>query len=85
MRNFKLLDGAMGSELMRRGLTLPEHIWSADANITNPDLVQQIHKEYVDAGADYITCNTFRTTPRAYKKANKGKKNIKSDIFKMSH
>ena len=65
---FKILDGSMGSELINRGLILPEHIWSADANITSPDMVEKIHSEYVAAGADYITANTFRTTTRAYKK-----------------
>ena len=68
MSTFKILDGAMGSELIRRGMELPEHIWSAAANLTNPELVLEIHREYVDAGADYITANTFRTTSRAYKK-----------------
>ena len=69
----KILDGAMGSELIRRGLELPEHIWSAAANLTNPELVLEIHKEYVDAGADYIASNTFRTTPRAYSKVGRRK------------
>ncbi len=82
MMPFKILDGAMGSELIKRGLILPQYIWSADANINFPELVLQIHREYVDAGADYITTNTFRTTPRAYlktgitsKKANQMAKN----------
>ena len=66
MSAFKILDGAMGSELIRRGMELPEHIWSAAANLINPELVLEIHREYMDAGADYITANTFRTTPRAY-------------------
>ena len=68
MESFKILDGAMGSELIKRGLTLPQYVWSADANINYSDLVLQIHMEYIDAGADYITTNTFRTTPRAYLK-----------------
>ena len=68
MAHFKILDGAMGSELIKRGIILENHTWSADANIRNPDIVQQIHREYIDAGADYITSNTFRTTPRAYMK-----------------
>ena len=68
MSTFKILDGAMGSELILRGMELPEHIWSAAANLTNPELVLEIHREYVDAGADYITANTFRTTPRAFGK-----------------
>ena len=62
----KILDGAMGSELIRQGLELPERIWSAAANLIYPELVLEIHKEYVEAGADYITANSFRTTRRAY-------------------
>jgi len=68
MSTFKILDGAMGSGLIRWGMELPEHIWSGAANLTNPELVLKIHREYVDAGADYITANTFRTTPRAFGK-----------------
>jgi homocysteine S-methyltransferase len=68
MTPFEILDGAMGSELIKRGLILPNHIWSADANIHHPKLVKKIHREYIDAGADFITANTFRTTPRAYMK-----------------
>jgi len=68
MSGIKLLDGAMGSELIRHGQNLPLHIWSAESNITNSQLVYQIHQKYVEAGADYLTTNTFRTTPRAYKK-----------------
>ena len=68
MASYKILDGAMGSELIKGGLNLPNHIWSADANIHHPKLVQKIHRQYVDAGADYIITNTFRTTPRAYLK-----------------
>jgi homocysteine S-methyltransferase len=90
MEPFKILDGAMGSELIRRGLTLPEHTWSADANINYPDMVQKIHWEYLDAGADYITTNTFRTTPRAYEKTgirskgtnNRNREAARSSLYK---
>ena len=68
MASYKIMDGAMGSELINRGLNLPNHIWSAEANTHYPKLVQKIHRQYVDAGADYIITNTFRTTPRAYQK-----------------
>ena len=68
MTDLKLLDGAMGSEFIRRGEILPPHTWSADVNLTNPDLLYGIHQEYVNAGVDYLTTNTFRTTPRAYQK-----------------
>ena len=72
MTNFKIMDGAMGSELIRKGLILPEHIWSAEANIKSPGMVKKINAEYLYAGSDYITANTFRTTPRAYLKTGVG-------------
>jgi len=69
-----ILDGAMGTELQRRGVMtyLPE--WSARALITAPDLVRTIHEEYICAGADVITTNTFRTTRRALGKAGMGER-----------
>ena len=68
MNQIEILDGAMGSELICHGESLPNHIWSAKTNLTNPNLIYRIHKEYIEQGADYITTNTFRTTFRAFKK-----------------
>ena len=62
-----LLDGEMGTELMRAGLELPLPIWSGDVNLTHPDYVRRIHEAYLTAGADNLTTNTFRATPRAYR------------------
>ena len=53
-----IFDGAMGTMLQQRGLVpgaLPELL-----NITDPDTVTDIHREYVLAGADVITANTFQ-------------------------
>ena len=66
MKNIKILDGAMGSEFIRRGIILPNHIWSAQLNLEAQEIILKIHKEYIDAGSDYLTTNTFRTTPRSY-------------------
>ena len=63
----RLIDGAMGTELMRAGLDLPLPIWSGDVNLTHPDYVRRIHEAYLTAGADILTTNTFRATPRAYR------------------
>ena len=64
-----ILDGAMGTELIRYGLDLPLPLWSADINLTHPESVQQVHDNYIAAGSDVITTNTFRTTPWTYRKA----------------
>jgi S-methylmethionine-dependent homocysteine/selenocysteine methylase len=64
-----VLDGAMGTELQRRGMDTGLPLWSARALMTHPEVVLRIHREYVDAGADILTANTFRTTPRTFRKA----------------
>jgi len=65
-----LLDGAMGTELQRRGVDTGTPLWSAMALTTHPDTVLQIHKDYIDAGADIITTDTFRTTNRTFRRAH---------------
>lgn len=59
----------MGTELMARGVNLPLPLWSAESNLTDPDTVTAIHQDYVNAGADIIGTNTFRTTTWTYRKA----------------
>ena len=63
-----VLDGALGAELIRQGYDSPLPLWSAAANLDCPEMVSKIHREYVNAGADIITTNTFRTTTRSYLK-----------------
>ena len=64
-----IINGAMGTELMDQGIMLPLPLWSAQANTGQPQIVQNIHQKYVDAGADIITTNTFRTTTWSYRRA----------------
>jgi S-methylmethionine-dependent homocysteine/selenocysteine methylase len=69
-RNLVILDSAMGTELQRRDEDVSLPLWSANAVINNPDMVRQIHIDNIDAGADMITANTFRTQRRTLQKAN---------------
>ena len=50
-----ILDGAMGTMLQRHGLTGN----SESFNLTHPDIVRDIHRAYIEAGADIIETNTF--------------------------
>jgi S-methylmethionine-dependent homocysteine/selenocysteine methylase len=54
-----LLDGGMGRELRSRGVNVLTAIWSANGLISAPDIVRQIHQDYISAGADIITANTY--------------------------
>ena len=58
-----LLDGGMGRELGFRGVEVPPSIWSAYALIAAPEVVRSIHADYIAAGADIITTNTYCTLP----------------------
>lgn len=57
-----LLDGPMGTELTFRKIPTALPRWSAGALTSHPDVVTAIHQDYVDAGADILTTNTFRTS-----------------------
>ena len=58
-----ILDGAMGSILQEKKLTSNKRVWSAKANDDSRSEVLTLHKDYIRAGADIITTNTFRTNP----------------------
>lgn len=61
MKNLTLLDGAMGTELMKRGLRLgafPEQV-----NLTDPAAVQAIHRAYIEAGSELLYACTFGANP----------------------
>lgn len=62
-----ILDGATGTELNRRGVDTGLPLWSANALLSDRDsgILKRIHMDYLDAGADIITTNTFRTHRRA--------------------
>ena len=61
-----VLDGATGTELGRRGVDTRGTLFSAAALLSESGLaaLREVHAEYVRAGAQVITTNTFRTNPR---------------------
>lgn len=65
-----VLDGAMGTELTRRGIDTNLPLWSARALVEAPEVVEQIHRDYIEAGAQVITTNTFRTNVRTMVRAS---------------
>jgi len=55
--NIVLMDGAMGTEIYARGIFI--NTCYDELNLTNPKMIKEIHKSYVEAGADIIETNTF--------------------------
>ncbi|MFA5183484.1 MAG: homocysteine S-methyltransferase family protein [Syntrophales bacterium] len=52
-----VIDGAMGTQLMERGIR-PDDCFDAQ-NLKNPEAVYSVHKAYAEAGADILETNTF--------------------------
>ena len=81
-----LIDGAMGTEIRARGCEVPSHhssIWSAKALMDNPDVVKEIHKDYILAGADIIVTNNYAVTHNLLKRENLDHK--LSDLTSVSY
>ncbi len=68
-RSVRVLDGATGTELERRGVACTLPLWSAHALLAAPEIVRAIHREYAAAGVDALTANTFRTQPYVLERA----------------
>src|SRR3712207_2755816 len=69
-----ILDGAMGTELERRGVPMDTVAWDAAALFTHPDTVREVHEDYIRAGADVIITNTFATARHVLEPAGMGER-----------
>jgi len=63
MNKVCILDGGMSRELLRLGAELKQPEWSALALINSPDIVRKVHDEFVAAGSDVITTNSYAVVP----------------------
>ena len=58
-REVILLDGAIGTRLQSMGVPMSGFAWAAAALETHPSTVRRMHEQYIEAGADIITTNTY--------------------------
>lgn len=56
-----LTDGATGTEAERRGIPQLENAWNGGGALSHPDIIRQIHRNYLDAGAEVVISNSFAT------------------------
>ena len=54
-----LLDGGVGTEIQRQGAPMSTALWCAEANLSHPEIVRRVHRDYLAAGAEVVTANTF--------------------------
>ena len=70
VNNIILIDGGMGQELIHRSKVKPDGLWSARVMLDNYDLVVDLHKDFIKAGAEAITLNSYSVTPQKLKRYN---------------
>src|ERR1700712_4887292 len=63
-----ILDGALATEMERRGADLFDPLWSAKYLIEQPDLIRAVHLDYYLAGADVATTATYQATFEAFER-----------------
>ncbi len=56
-----LLDGGVSTEIQQRGVSMDDDVWSGIAHRTHPEITLQVHEDYIRAGAQVITANTYST------------------------
>ena len=61
-----ILDGALATELERRGADLRDPLWSAKLLIERPDLIRAVHMDYFEAGADLATTASYQANFAAF-------------------
>lgn len=69
-----VIDGGMGTELQARGVRMDDVAWCATANLEAPEVVQEVHEDYIRAGADVIIANTFSAARRPLAAAGLGER-----------
>ncbi len=58
-----ILDGGTGTELERRGVPMDNNAWCGPATLDHLAVLEAIHRDYIRAGADIITANTYASSP----------------------
>jgi S-methylmethionine-dependent homocysteine/selenocysteine methylase len=69
-----VLDGATGTELERRGLACTLPLWSTQALLEAPSVLEAVHRDYAQAGVDCLTAATFRTQRHLLRRAGLGER-----------
>jgi len=74
-----VLDGALGTELVNRGVPMHGTAWSATALFTHSAIVRDVHQAYVNAGAQIHIANTFSSSRHSLETAGHGDRTVEAN------
>lgn len=69
-----LIDGATGTEIERRGVPQLDNAWNGGGALSHPDILRQVHLDYIQAGAEVVISNSFATHLHALEDAGEADK-----------
>ncbi len=78
-----ILDGALATELERRGCDLNDPLWSARVLLETPDLIREVHADYFAAGADCAITASYQATFEGFAKRGISESRA-SDLMRLS-
>ena len=61
-QGFVMLDGGLATKMEKHGADLDDELWSAKMLIEAPELIRQVHSEFLEAGADIIATATYQAS-----------------------
>ena len=68
-QGFVMLDGGLATEMERRGADLDRFVWSARMLAESPELIRDVHFDYLAAGADVIATATYQASFAGFERA----------------
>ena len=75
-----VLDGPLGTELELRGYDVNDALWSAKFLAEDPAAIRQVHRDYLEAGADIVTCASYQASVPGFVKAGYSREEAESLI-----
>lgn len=72
-QSIAIVDGALATELERRGCDLNDPLWSAKVLMEQPEIIRQVHLDYFNAGADFAITASYQATVEGYARRGLGK------------
>jgi homocysteine S-methyltransferase len=80
-----VLDGGLGTQLEKKGCDVSSRLWSARVLLDRPDMVEQVHSEYLEAGAECITTASYQVSFEGFSKAGLSRKQTVKALQESVH
>ena len=63
-KKIKLLDGSLSYPIEEKGYKLNTNLWTGEILIKNPQVIEDIHVDYIKSGSDYVTTSSYQLSVR---------------------